>query len=56
MKYCKYCGAELPDDVYVCTRCGKSILEPTTQTVVIQQTPSAQANQSANYRTGKEFV
>lgn len=25
MKYCAYCGAELPDDAALCSKCGKSL-------------------------------
>lgn len=32
MKYCKFCGAQVDDNVIICTKCGKQIEEIKTST------------------------
>lgn len=40
MKYCKHCGAQIEDDVVICTSCGKQVEEVKAQqpNVVINNT------------------
>jgi len=41
IRFCRYCGAENPDDFGFCNKCGKQRIAPTAATILPQPTPSS---------------
>lgn len=52
MKYCKYCGARIPEDAVVCTACGRQVEElrqrESQQPNIIINNANSNVNQNTN--------
>ena len=57
MKYCKHCGAKIPEDAVICTACGRQVEElrqrtESSQPNIIINNANSSVNQNTNVNGG----
>ena len=55
LKYCKHCGARIPEDAVICTSCGRQVetVKNESQPNVVIQNTNTNANMNAGGRYGR---